>query len=120
MLPKTGTSLPKLHISLSDAQLAVIIGTALQTDLGASHRAAKTVMKWTGVSDHTARAWLHGRTSPSGAHLLMLAANCTSVMATVLQLTGHDGIAVSFDLEKMETKLEGILNSVRQLRNDMH
>ena len=120
MLPKSGTSLPKSQITLSDTHLAALIGIALQDDLGASRRAAKTVMRWTGVSDHTARAWLNGRASPSGAHLVVLAANCRPVMNTVLQLAGHDGIAIVINLEALESELEAILASTRRLTSKRH
>jgi hypothetical protein len=117
MVPKSGTQLPKSQISLSDAYLAELIARALQDDLGASRRATKTVMTWTGVSDHTARAWLNGRSSPSGVHLVLLAAHCRSVMSTVLRLTGHDDAALWIDLEAMEIGLEKLLTATRQLRS---
>jgi len=117
MVPKSGAQLPKLQIPLSDAQLAVLIGAALQAELGGSHRAAKTLMAWAGVSDHTARAWLNGRKSPSGSHLIVLAARSRSVMATVLSLTGHDGIALAMDLRAIEIGLEETLTAVRKLQS---
>lgn len=120
MVPKTGTRLPKLQSALSDARLAAIIGTALQSELGASRRATKTVMSWTGVSDHTARAWLNGRTSPSGLHLVVLAAHCQPVMHAVLELTGHSDVALAIDIEAVEERLSAILEAARSLRTDGH
>jgi hypothetical protein len=117
MVPKTGTRLPKLLASLSDARLADIIGRALQSELGASRRAAKTIMSWTGVSDHTARAWLNGRTSPSGVHLIVLAAYSQPVMAALLELTGHDDVALAIDLEALETQLLAMMEAARNLRS---
>ena len=117
MVPKSGARLPKLQFSLSDSQLAMLIGAALQEQLGGTHRAGKTIMAWTGVSDHTARAWLHGRKSPSGAHLLALAANSPAVMSAVLHVTGHDSAALEIDLAAIEAGLEDALVAVRRLRS---
>lgn len=116
MVPKTGNQVPKSQISLSQSEFAKAVGAALQRELGASHRAAKTVMAWTGVSDRTARLWLHGSTSPSGLHLVVLVAHCPAVLATVLRLAGHRNVALSVNLEAMEAQLEEILESTRQLR----
>ena len=116
MVPKTGNRVPKGRISLSEREFAQAIGEALQRELGASHRAAKTVMAWTGVSDRTARLWLHGSASPNGLHLVVLAAHCRPVLATVLRLMGHDRVALAVDLEVVEGQLEMILESIRRLR----
>lgn len=115
MVPKSGIRLPNWQFPLSDLQLAVLIGAALQRELSGSRRATKTIMGWAGVSDHTARDWLHGRKSPSGAHLLALAAHSRTVMAEVLRITGHDGTAVEIDLHAVEDGLEATLAEVRKL-----
>ena len=120
MVPKSGTRLPNLQDPLSEARLADLVGRALQHELGASRRAAKTVMAWTGVSDHTARAWLNGRTSPSGLHLILLAAHCPPVMSMVLRLAGHEQIAIAIDLESIERGLEEVLAATRRLRPRHH
>lgn len=120
MVPKSGTRLPKTRPPLSDGGLAAIVGSALRSELGASRRATKTVMAWTGVSDHAARAWLNGRTSPSGVHLLVLAAHCEPVMTAVLELTGHADVALTIELEAVEKRLETILEAARCLRTNGH
>lgn len=117
MVPKSGTRLLKSQISLTEAQFAALIGTALQDELGASRRATKSIMTWTGVSDHTARAWLNGRTSPSGLHLVALAAHSRLVMATLLRMTGHDGVALAMDLQAIENALLEAIDTVRRLRS---
>lgn len=117
MVPKSGTRFPKLPFSLSDAELAALIAEALQQELGGSRRASKTIMAWTGVTDHTARAWLNGRKSPSSVHLLGLAAECPPVMALILRLTGHDRVSLGIDLLAIEAGLEDALAIVRALRS---
>lgn len=98
---------------MSDSELAVQVGIALIGELGATRRAAKTVMRWAHVSDRTARQWLHGNASPSGSHLLVLAANSPAVMTLVLQLTGHSKLELAIELGDIERALEGALSSVR-------
>ncbi len=116
MFPKSETRLPKSPIPASNSAFAAIIGSALQSELGASRRATKTVISWTGVSDHTARSWLNGRKCPTALHLVVLAANCTFVMTTLLRLTGHEQVAIGIDLEGVEHELELMLETARRLR----
>ena len=116
MVPKNGTRVPKSQIPLSDAEFASAIGKALQIDLGGSHRAAKTVMAWTGVSNRTAHLWLHGIRSPSGRHLVMLAANSGPLLAAVLRLAGREKALLALDLEMLERRLDEIMQTVRALR----
>lgn len=75
-------------------------------------------MRWTGVSDTTARSWLCGRVSPSGAHLVTLAANSPSVMTVFLTLSGHSDIEVGLDLRRIEIGLEQALTTVRVAMQD--
>ena len=98
---------------LTDSELAAHIGRTLMAELGATRRAAKTVMRWTHVSDRTARKWLHGDASPSGVHLLALAANSPSVMTLILELTGQGDLMLSFELKAVERDLERALVRVR-------
>lgn len=116
MVPNTGTQLPFGRAAISDAELAAYVGNALQGELGASRRATKTIMRWTGVSDHTARSWLNGKSTPSGLHLLVLASQCLPVMMTFLRLAGHQEFEVLLELEKVEDELELALKKVRDLR----
>lgn len=117
MVPKSGTGVPKSQMRLSEADFSRAIGHALQSELGGSHRAAKTVMAWAGVSSRTARLWLHGSSSPSGRHLVVLATHCRAVLETMLGLAGHDRTIISVELETIELRIEGVLASVRQLRD---
>jgi len=116
MVPKSGIPLPSSRQILSDSALAAQISKALRDELGSSRRATKTVMRWTGVCDKTARNWLSGRASPSGLHLIHLATNSTSVMFVVLQLTGHADARLGLSLERVEDWLAQSLSQVRELR----
>lgn len=116
MVSKSGSRVSKSPILASESDFAGAISAALQQELGASRRAAKTVMAWTGVSGRTARLWLHGSSIPSGLHLVTLAAHCPRVLALLLRLSGHGEIALAVDLARLEAALEAILHAARQLR----
>jgi hypothetical protein len=113
MVPKSGSKLPFSSLALSERQLAAQIGAALQEELGASRRATKTVMGWTGVSDHTARSWLHGKTAPSGLHLVELATHSDPVMLALLRLTGHGNLHLGLNLQEIELRMERALAEIR-------
>lgn len=113
MVLKSGTQVPDSPFGLTDSELAEHIGQALKTELGATRRAAKTVMRWTHVSDRTARKWLHGEAIPSGLHLLALATKSPSVMTLVLELTGHSDVILALEMRAIERDLERALESVR-------
>lgn len=116
MVRKNRRQLSDSRFVLRDRDLAEHIAYLLQKELGASRRATKTVMRWTGVSDTTARAWLHGRASPSGVHLLALAAHSSSIMISVLRITGHGNLEIGLTLSEIEADLEAVLERVRMMR----
>lgn len=99
MFPKTCNLLP----SDSDLQFAVAIGAALRSELGDGHRAAKTVMRWTGACERTARIWLSGKGGPSGCRLIMLMRESDAVAATVLKLAEREHMQFGLALCEMRT-----------------
>ena len=73
MFPKMGKTFPNEdggHIERLKYQAA--IAAALKRELGGSHRAIKTIMNWTGVSERTAKNWIAGSHGPAGEHLVGL------------------------------------------------
>ena len=118
MVRKTVTQLRDSRFVLLESDLAQQSGDALRQELGATRQSSKTIMRWTGVSDTTARSWLCGRVSPSGAHLVTLAANSPSVMTVFLTLSGHGDIEVGLDLRRIEIGLEQALTTVRVAMQD--
>ena len=117
MVPNSGSKVLGTCAHLSDAVLAQMIGAALKAELGGTRQATKTVMRWTHVSDHTARSWLNGQTSPSSLHLIELATHSKNVMTVILQATEHPGLAFAHDLEAVENVLETALAHIRALRS---
>lgn len=82
MLPKTGRDFP----DSGEVEYAVAISAALREELGDGHRAAKTVMRWTGASERSAKGWLSGKNGPSGPHLILLARKSDAVTRAILCL----------------------------------
>ncbi len=59
------------------------------TELKGTRRAIKTVAKWTGASERTAKNWLSGRRGPNGPHLIALLAKSDALLEQILVLAGR-------------------------------
>jgi len=81
--PKEGNHL-HLRNSQEDLPYEALIAGALRRELGGSHRAVKTLRKWTGASERTAKNWLAGTVGPNGEHLVLLLGFSDEVFETVL------------------------------------
>jgi hypothetical protein len=85
---KMGTFVPKMgttvHLDADQTAFREAIADALRRELGPTHQAIKTVMRWTGASERTAKYWLSGERGPSGEHLIRLAQHSDAVLITIL------------------------------------
>lgn len=113
MFPKTGRKFPDASRP-SDAY-ARAIAEALRTELGQSHRATKTLMRWTGASDRTAKNWLSGCCGPSGHHLVRLARESDIVLATMLALAGRNHHMVGAELLRIRASLAQTVHLIDQV-----
>lgn len=90
---KMGTSVPKMgttvHLAADQAAYRKAIADTLQRELGPTHQAIKTVMRWTGASERTAKYWLSGERRPSGEHLILLAQHSDAVLIAILTMAGR-------------------------------
>lgn len=113
-LPKTGN---ELHVvgRVSSAAYTSELAKALRLELGGSHRAAKTIMKWTGASERTAKGWLAGTSGPSGEHLVALMANSDAVLVSVLKLAARPTGAHQMRLEALKVALGGVIAAIEAL-----
>jgi len=88
MQAKMGTVVPKkgttVHLEADQAAYRKAISGALRTELGQTHQAVKTAMRWTGASERTVKYWLSGERGPSGEHLIVLAQHSDTVLLTIL------------------------------------
>lgn len=74
-------------------------------ELGQSHRATKTLVAWTGVTERTAKNWLSGTCGPSGEHLIQLVRKSDGILATVLSLAARNDHLVGSELLVIRERL---------------
>ena len=90
MRVKMGTDVPKkgttVHLNADQAAYRKAIAAALRAELGQTHQAVKTAMRWTGASERTVKYWLSGERGPSGDHLIVLAQHSDTVLLTILAM----------------------------------
>jgi hypothetical protein len=94
---------------------APAIAQALRRQLGETHQAVKTVMRWTGASERTAKNWFSGRTGPSGQHLLGLMRHSDDVLVTLLLLSGRRQMAAAKKIIEMRNALAETVELIDQL-----
>jgi hypothetical protein len=114
MLPKTGNFL-RPNKSLS-AHYRVAIAKALRKQLGSTHQATKTIMRWTGASERTVKNWLSGATGPSGGFLIILMSQSEEVLNTALNLSGHTNTIVVANLSAIRDRLSVLLDLIDELK----
>lgn len=114
MFPKKGKLFPGVDRASSALSYSAAVADALKAELGDTHRAVKTAMRWTGASDRTVKHWLSGRYGPSGEHLMALAHHSDHVMLAIVRLAGRDSMAAeALDIEVRQklTELLALLDS---------
>lgn len=92
MFPKKGNKLHRRgqpNGSLVDFNST--IAAALRVELGSTHQAVKTVIRWTGASERTVKHWFAGTHGPSGDNLVQLMANSDEVLKVLLVRAGRRG-----------------------------
>lgn len=89
MLPKKCKVLPNEPVEGSEIDYAIQISEALKKELGRSHRATKTVMRWTGANERTVKNWITGTRGPSGGYLVALIRNSDEVMESILHMANR-------------------------------
>lgn len=112
VFPKKGRVFPQDEL---DSGYARTIALALRQDLGNTHQAAKTAMKWTGARERTVKNWLAAKGGPSGAHLIGLMRHSNAVCEAVLLSAGRERVIVAQKLGHAKAQLEFILEEVRAL-----
>lgn len=116
MFPKMGKTFPDEDGRRVDRlEYQAAISTALKRELGGSHRAIKTAMKWTGVSERTAKNWFAGSHGPAGEHLIELLRNSDEVAAAVLLLSGRSELRVVAGLHQTRGTLRQVLEALDAL-----
>jgi hypothetical protein len=109
MFHKTGRN---LQGAARTKQYAHTVADALREELGQSHRAIKTLARWTGASERTAKNWLSATNGPSGNHLIQLARRSDIVLAAVLALAGRHELLIGLRLVEIRAGLESALKHI--------
>jgi hypothetical protein len=112
--PKEGRVFPRQ----SDTQTyAFVVAAALRGELGESHHATKTVIRWTGASERAVKNWFSGTSGPSGEHLIALARNSDEVFATLLILSERtlDPAVAANKLVELRSKLRDTLQFIESI-----
>jgi hypothetical protein len=104
MFPKTGKAFPDGE-GFTSSTYASLIADILKLELGNSHQAHKTLMRWTGANERTAKNWLSGANGPSGEHLLQLMRNSDRVFEFVLRLSHRPALLSNQRLEEVRNSL---------------
>jgi len=113
MFPKTGNIFQSAGEKLiSQIEYRDAIWAALTHELGGTHQAAKTTMRWTGVSERTARNWISGSHAPAGEHLVELMRNSDAVLSAVLVLAGRREAHAFARLDLVRTELQAMLKAI--------
>jgi hypothetical protein len=100
MFPKTGKDLPLRELG-DGGDYASSIAKILRAELGSTHQALKTLMRWTGANERTAKNWLSGANGPSGEHLLKLIRNSDRVFECVLTLSNRKAALFCSNLDEI-------------------
>ncbi|WP_147417675.1 hypothetical protein [Sphingomonas cavernae] len=116
MLPENGRVFPNGRNNVTEAEYIGRISQALRDELGATRAAAKTIMKWTGASDHTARNWINGVTGPNGHHLAALAHHSDAVLAAMLGMSERQELLLSLDIHAAEVALAKAIGALEMLK----
>jgi hypothetical protein len=88
------------------------VAHALQRQLGGTHQAVKTVMRWTGASERTVKNWFAGSSGPRGHHLAALARHSDEVLATFLSLAGRPHTNVAMKLIDVRNRMAAALEEI--------
>ena len=94
MFPKRGNFFP----IDGTGRYRTAVAVALRAEVGESHQAVKTVMRWTGANERTVKNWLSGRSGPRGEHLIGLLHHSDKLLETILQLAGREQLSATESL----------------------
>ncbi|WEJ32831.1 hypothetical protein [Devosia sp. SD17-2] len=106
MLPKTGISSGGSGgADIAAAIYATTIASALKAELGGTHQAVKTIMRWTGAGERTITNWMAGEHGPSGPHLTQLVHHSDAVLDAFLTLSGRDQLMLGVSVRQIRAEL---------------
>ena len=112
MLPKAGNRFPRQPRGPGTGEFEHSIAAALVSELGLSHRAVKTVMRWTGANERTVKHWFAGTHGPNGQHLIALARHSDAVVVYFLLAAGRPTLSIGIRLIAVRGQLAQLLETI--------
>ncbi|MCY1303706.1 hypothetical protein D9M69_552440 [compost metagenome] len=109
MFTKTGNSF------LDSEQYAAHIGKALRAELGTTHQATKTLMRWTNANERTVKNWLAGSCGPRGEHLISLVRNSDVALSAFLSMANRPHAIATAELPLLRQKLQAAVEGIDSL-----
>lgn len=106
MFTKTGKSF------LGSNEYAAAIARALRSELGGTHQATKTLMRWTNANERTVKNWLAGTNGPRGDHLAALASHSDAVLMAFLLMAHRQYLVTTIELQLLRQVLHAALESI--------
>jgi hypothetical protein len=103
---KTGNSF------LAQKQYAAEIARALHTELGETHQAAKTLMRWTNANERTVKNWMAGSNGPRGEHLVALVKHSDLALAAFLEMAERPLALTASELPTLRQKLQVMIEGI--------
>ena len=104
---------PNSQLEYRDAIWIALIG-----ELGGTHRATKATMRWTGVSERTARNWISGTHAQAGEHLVELMRNSNAVLSAVPILAGRRDAHTFARLDFVRAELQTMLKAIDRIEEE--
>jgi hypothetical protein len=95
-----------------------VVAAELRRELGGTHRAVKTIMKWTGANERTVKNWLAGRYGPNGDHLIRLIRHSDLVLDALLHLAGRQKAVTAKELGTLRNALAEALKQIDVLMGE--
>jgi hypothetical protein len=106
MFTKTGNSF------LVQKQYAAGIARALKMELGETHQATKTLMRWTNANERTVKNWMAGSSGPRGEHLVALVKHSDLALAAFLGMAERPHALTAAELPVLRQKLQIVIEGI--------
>lgn len=113
MFLKEGKKLPRNPRRPGDNdEFRRALAAALKNELGTTHQAIKTVMRWTGASERTVKHWFAGTHGPSGHHLVAIARHSDEVLMCFLVAADRPHLSVGVHWVGIRSMLLEIIEAI--------
>lgn len=106
MFVKTGNSFQ------GQDRYAVGIAKALRNELGSTHQATKTLMRWTNANERTVKNWLAGTSGPRGEHLVALVRHSDAALVAFLLMADRQHMVTTIELPLLRQRLQSALEGI--------